>query len=145
MILSKKRGILKLVEKDVFCKIVRGEIPAIKIYEDQDFLGFMDTKPINLGQTLLIPKIHYRWVDDVPNFGTYFEAAKKIGLATKKALIPLAICYVTLGFEVPHAHIRIIPRYANDGHEEGLNFKLYKPVTTGELQETSEKIKGHLI
>jgi histidine triad (HIT) family protein len=130
------------MEKDcIFCRIVAGEIPSFKVHEDQDFLGFMDIKPINPGQTLLIPKKHYRWVDDVPNFGEYFEAAKKVGLATRKALKPITVCYVTLGFEVPHAHIRIIPRYENDGHEDGLNFKLYKPITPEELAEIAAKIK----
>ena len=128
--------------EDVFCKIVRGEIPVYKVYEDDDFLGVMDIHPINKGQSLMITKKHYRWVDDVPNFGEYFEAAKKVGLATKKALAPLTICYVTLGFEVPHAHIRIIPRYKNDGHEGGLDFKLFKETTPEELKEIGQKIRA---
>lgn len=129
----------------IFCKIVKGEIPCYKIYEDNDFLGFLDIKPVNKGQSLLIPKQHFRWVDDVPNFGAYFEAAKKIGLATKKALLPITIYYVTLGFLVPHAHIRIIPRFENDGHEDGLNFQLYKNVSPAEMEEITKKIKQKLI
>lgn len=132
------------MENCIFCKIVAGEIPCEKVYEDPDFLGFMDIKPINKGQTLLVPKKHYRWVDDVPNFGAYFEAAKKIGLATKKALNPITICYVTLGFEVEHAHIRIIPRFPNDGHEDGLNFHLYKEVIPNEFQEIAKKIRQYI-
>lgn len=132
------------METDIFCQIVKGEIPSIKVYEDDDFLGFMDIKPINPGQTLLIPKTHYRWVDDVPNFGEYFEAAKKIGLAARKALSPLTICYVTLGFEVPHAHIRIIPRYEGDGHGDSLNFKLYKETTPAELEKIAAEIRAKL-
>jgi len=124
----------------IFCKIVKGEIPCYKIYEDDDFLGFLDIKPVNKGQSLLIPKTHYRWVDDVPNFGAYFEAAKKIGLATKKELSPQAVCYVTLGFLVPHAHIRIIPRFENDGHEDGLDFKLFKEVSPEEMKKIAEKL-----
>lgn len=124
----------------IFCKIVKGEIPCYKIYEDENFLGFLDIKPINLGQSLLIPKKHYLWVDDVPNFGEYFEAAKKVGLAIKKALSPIAVCYVTLGFLVPHAHIRIIPRFENDGHEDGLNFRLYKEVNSEKMKEIAEKL-----
>jgi len=46
-----------------------------------------------------------------------------------------------LGFAVPHAHIRIIPRYENDGHEDGLNFKLFKETTPEQLQEIAVKIK----
>ncbi len=125
----------------IFCKIVAGEIPCHKVWEDDNFLGFLDIKPINKGQSLLIPKKHYRWVDDVPNFGDYFEAAKKIGLATRKVLSPLTICYVTLGFAVSHAHIRIIPRFPDDGHDDGLNFRLFKEVSTEELKEVAKKIK----
>lgn len=132
------------MEDCIFCKIVAGAIPCYKIYEDSDFLGFMDIKPINKGQTLLIPKKHYRWVDDVPNFGEYFEAAKKIGLATRKALSPLTICYVTLGFAVAHAHIRIIPRFPDDGHEDGLNFRLFKEVSMKGIENIAEKIKTNI-
>ncbi len=124
----------------IFCKIVKGEIPCYKVYEDENFLGFLDIKPINPGHSLLIPKTHYQWVDDVPNFGDYFEAAKKIGLAIKKVLLPQAVCYVTLGFLVPHAHIRIIPRFENDGHKDGLNFELYKEVSPEEMKEIAEKL-----
>ena len=128
----------------IFCKIAKGEIPCYKIYEDNDFLGFLDIKPVNKGQSLLIPKQHFRWVDDVPNFGDYFEVAKKIGLSIKKALSPLAICYVTLGFSVPHAHIRIIPRFENDGHRDGLNFGLYKEVSQKKMQVIATKIQKEL-
>jgi histidine triad (HIT) family protein len=130
------------VDNCIFCRILKKEIPCYQIYEDKEFLGFLDIKPINPGHSLLIPKIHYRWVDDVPNFGQYFEAAKKIGLATKKALEPINICYVTLGFGVAHAHIRIIPRFQDDGHEEGLQFKLYKDISPEETKKIQEKIKA---
>ena len=128
----------------VFCKIINGQLPIYKLYEDENFLAFLDTEPINKGQSLVIPKEHYRWVDDVPNFGDYFEVAKKIGLSIKKALSPLAICYVTLGFSVPHAHIRIIPRFENDGHRDGLNFGLYKEVSQKEMQVIAAKIQKKL-
>lgn len=102
----------------VFCGIVEGKIPAYRVYEDEKYLGFLDVNPLNQGHTLLIPKTHYRWVDDVPEFGEYFEAAKKIGLAQKRSLNPLAVFYITAGFGAKHAHIHIIPRFENDGHTE---------------------------
>ncbi|HUS60202.1 MAG TPA: HIT family protein [Nevskiaceae bacterium] len=129
----------------IFCKIAKGELPCYKIYEDKDFLGFLDINPTNSGQSLLIPKKHYRWADDIPNFGAYFEAAKKIGLAIKKALKPMAVCYVTLGFQVHHAHIRIMPRFENDGHEGELNFKLFKKISESEMKEIAEKIRKEMI
>ena len=61
------------MENCIFCKIVSGEIPSYKVYEDNEFMAFLDVRPLNLGHTLVIPKKHYRWVWDVPNIGEYYE------------------------------------------------------------------------
>lgn len=94
----------------IFCKIVRGEASCFKIYEDENFLGFLDIFPRVRGHSLLIPKKHYRWVWDVPDFGCYWEAAKKVSLALKKITGCESVNFLTLGEEVPHAHIWILPR-----------------------------------
>ncbi|OHA20635.1 MAG: hypothetical protein A2836_01325 [Candidatus Taylorbacteria bacterium RIFCSPHIGHO2_01_FULL_45_63] len=93
----------------IFCKIVSGEIPAEKVYENEDFLAFLDIRPLSAGHTLVIPKKHYRWVWDVPNAGDYFEVAKKIALAEQKAFDTEFILSKIVGDEVPHAHIWIYP------------------------------------
>lgn len=93
----------------VFCKIVRGEIPSNKVYEDSDFVAFLSIDPVSPGHTLIIPKDHYRWVWDVPNAGEYFEVAKKIALAQKKAFKTDIILSKIYGEDVPHAHIWIYP------------------------------------
>ena len=98
----------------IFCKIVSGEIPSYKVYEDNLFFGFLDIFPLSRGNSLLIPKKHYRWVNDVPEFRLYWEAAKKIGHSLEKNLIAASISYLTLGEEVPHAHSRSMPRYSAD-------------------------------
>lgn len=98
----------------IFCKIVNGQIPSYKVYEDELFFGFLDIFPLSRGNTLLIPKKHYRWVNDIPEFGAYWEAAKKIAGVLEKNLGATSISYLTLGEEVPHAHIRIIPRYSTN-------------------------------
>ena len=59
------------MENCIFCKIVRGEIPSQKVYEDSDFLAFLDIHPKGTGHTLLIPKQHYPWFTDVPEDLTY--------------------------------------------------------------------------
>ena len=69
----------------IFCKIVSGKIPCYKVYEDENFLAFLDIRPLNLGHTLVIPKKHFRWVWDVPNIGEYFEVVCKIAVAEQKA------------------------------------------------------------
>lgn len=102
------------MEGCVFCQIIKGKAPAYKIYEDDDFLAFLDINPRVLGHTLVIPKIHYRWVYDVPNFSNYWQVVLKITQAMKKALNPYFISYVTHGLEVPHAHIHILPRKADE-------------------------------
>lgn len=124
----------------IFCKIVRGEIPCHKVYEDDLFLGFLDIRPLNIGNSLLIPKTHYRWVTDVPNFGLYFEAAKKIAQKTISAVGADYISYLTLGMEVEHAHIRIIPRFFNDSHTHGIDTNQTVAQTPEELAVLASKI-----
>ena len=85
-------------------------MPSYKVYEDSEFLGFLDIFPRVKGHTLLIPKKHYRWTYDVPNFGAYWEVALKITGAMQKAMKPEFVTYVTHGLEIPHAHIHIMPR-----------------------------------
>ena len=99
----------------IFCKIVKGEIPCYKVYEDDDFIAFLDIKPINEGHTLVIPKKHYRWVWDVNNFGDYWEFAGKVAKRLIKNLNAEIVNFVTMGKDVPHAHIHIVPRYMGDG------------------------------
>ena len=89
----------------IFCKIVAGEIPAEKVYEDDHFLAFLDIRPLSPGHTLVIPKKHYRWVWDVPEAGAYFETAKKVAHAIQKAFGAGAVHAKIVGEEVPHAHI----------------------------------------
>ena len=100
----------------VFCKIIRGEIPSHRVYEDQNFLAFLSIDPESSGHTLIIPKKHYRWVWDLPagrqtslNIGKYFEVAQKIALAQKKAFNTDFVLSKIIGEDVPHAHIWVYP------------------------------------
>jgi len=99
----------------VFCSIIQKKIPAEVIYEDADFIAFLDIHPKSPGHALVIPKEHYRYVWDVPNAGAYFEAAKKVALAQKKAFGTDFILSKIVGEEVPHAHIWIFPDSNVDG------------------------------
>lgn len=94
----------------IFCKIAKREIPAEIVYEDNDFLAFLDIHPQAPGHTQVIPKEHYRWVWDVPDAGKYFEVVKKIAQAMQKAFGDIdEIHSRVIGEEVPHAHIWIYP------------------------------------
>ena len=61
----------------IFCKIISGTIPSYKIYEDVNFLAFLDIHPQTPGHAQVIPKNHHRWVWDVPNIGEYFAHKKQ--------------------------------------------------------------------
>ena len=105
----------------VFCKIVAGQIPAKVVYEDEDFLAFLDINPQSPGHTLVIPKRHYRWAWDVPNAGAYFEAARTVARAQQKAFDTDFILSKIVGDEVPHAHIWIYPNRDVKGDKKDLD------------------------
>src|SRR3954469_23262626 len=98
----------------IFCKIIKGEIPATKVYEDNNFVAFLDIRPIAPGHVQVIPKTHFRWVWEVPNAGEYFEVARKIALAQKKAFNADIVRSQIYGEEIHHAHIWIWPETVGD-------------------------------
>lgn len=102
----------------IFCKIVSGEIPAHKVYEDEKFLAFLDINPQSPGHVQVIPKEHHRWVWDVPNVGEYFEVARKVALAQRKAFDTEWILSRIVGDEVPHAHIWVFPNKEVSGDKK---------------------------
>ena len=93
----------------IFCKIVAGEIPVTKVYEDENYLAFLDIHPQSPGHAQVIPKKHYRWVWDIPHVGEYFEVVKKIANAQQKAFGTDWILSKIVGDEVEHAHIWVFP------------------------------------
>ena len=97
------------MEHCIFCKIVRGDIPSHKIYEDDNFFAFLDIHPQSAGHTQVIPKEHHRWVWDVKNVGEYFEVVRKIAKAQQKAFDTEWILSKIVGDEVEHAHIWVFP------------------------------------
>lgn len=129
----------------IFCKIVAGNIPCHKVYEDDLFIAFLDINPVSSGHTLLIPKNHYRWVYDVPDIGKYFQIAQNIALAIQKSdLKPDYISFLTIGNEVPHAHIHIIPRSQNDPIQPVLSSIPHIKLNQDNFIEISNSIKNSL-
>ena len=102
------------MEDCIFCKIANNDIACHKIFENESFLAFLDNRPFVEGHTLIIPKEHYRWVYDVPNFDKMWDFTHKVTNLIKETLNPDYITYLTMGNEVPHAHIHLIPRCFGD-------------------------------
>ncbi len=95
----------------IFSKIIAGQIPSYKIAEDDKFFAFLDIFPFQLGHTLVVPKIEVDKFFDVPdNFlAEMLVFAKPIAHAIEKAFPCNRISLVTIGLEVPHAHLHLIP------------------------------------
>lgn len=139
------------MEECIFCKIVSGEIPSYKVYEDGNYLAFLAVPPLNLGHTLVIPKKHFRWVWDLPvnrksspNLGEYYEIIGRVAKAIRKSLETDWLVSLVVGEEVPHAHVWLVPRFDNDGHGSSLNLKNVKKLTDQEMRQQTEKIKRAL-
>lgn len=105
----------------IFCKIVKGEIPSIKIYEDKHVFAFMDINPVSEGHALVIPKIHVENLWKIPEatLSAVHSASKTIVHAMTMAMGPVSVAAVQLNGRgvnqvVMHYHLHLIPR-ASDG------------------------------
>ena len=113
------------MEKDVFCKIVAGEIPCYKLFEDEDVLAFLDISQVTKGHTLVISKKHYNNFLTIPQSEMHkvMDVAQRIGQVEVKLLGARGVniltnCYEVAGQTVKHFHVHVIPRYeSHDGFE----------------------------
>jgi len=140
------------MEKCIFCKIVKGELPSSKVYEDEDFFAFLDTQPVNKGHTLIIPKKHIELISemDPQDLDKMMIVGEKINSALRKSKIKCKGVNFLLadgkeaGQEVFHVILHIIPIFKDDSF--GFKFpKGYedKPERY-ELDELSKKINFSL-
>jgi len=95
----------------LFTRIIKGEVPAHKIYEDELTLAFLDIFPIVRGHTLVIPKRQVENIWDLPDedYQAVMATAKKVALRLDKVLSPLKVGVKVMGTDVPHAHLHLIP------------------------------------
>jgi len=109
------------MQDSIFTKIIRGDIPSHKIYEDEDVIAFLDIRPITPGHTLVVPKkqVEFIWDLDDDTYAKLTLAAKKIALHLRKTLVVPYVGEQIIGVDVPHAHIHLIPfMQAIDFHKE---------------------------
>ncbi len=111
-----------MIENCVFCKIAAGQVPCDKVYEDDLVLGFLDIAPLNPGHMLLIPKEHHTSATTLPDAvaARLFQVAPRLAQALVRATdaggFNLILANGTAaGQVVPHVHLHIVPRRADDG------------------------------
>jgi histidine triad (HIT) family protein len=104
----------------IFCRIVRGDIPSKNVFEDEKTLAFMDIQPKAPGHTLLIPKAHYQWFEEVPDeiSDVLFRNAKQLAKDMKERGDGDYVHVSIVGTDVPHTHLHLIPRKLQEKQPE---------------------------
>ena len=128
------------MEPSIFTKIVKGEIPAYKIAENERYLAFLDVFPTTKGHTLVIPKEQVDYIFDL-NDDLYLGLmafAKEVAKAIKKAVPCNRVGVAVVGLEVPHAHVHLIPLNSM----QDMNFANKKEFSKEEMEEVAEKIRA---
>jgi histidine triad (HIT) family protein len=95
----------------IFSRIVKGELPAWKVAESEQFLAFLDVRPLAKGHTLVIPKLETDYFFDLSDedLSGIILFSKKVAFALRKTIPCLRVGMSVVGLEVPHAHIHLIP------------------------------------
>lgn len=127
----------------IFSKIITGEIPSYKIAENDHFFAFLDIYPVQKGHTLVIPKIEVDKIFDVPDeyLRDLLLFAKPIAKAIEASFSCNRVNIITVGLEVPHAHVHLIPtNHPYDMHLENQKLKLTKEEFTQIQQQIISKI-----
>lgn len=131
----------------IFCKIIAKEIPCYQVYEDMDHLAFLDIKPLNPGHVLVVPKKHLQWHHDLSevDYLKLMSLVRKISIAQVKALNAVTVSILTMGFEVPHVHIQLIPRWLDDDHRyKGIDVTATKTISQEKMQQIANQIYQNL-
>ena len=132
----------------VFCKIIDGQLPSMKIDEDDATLTFMDIHPLSSGHCLVVPKHHVATIfeADVRDLEAVMVTAKRVALAIRESLRPDGLNMFqangAAAFQsVPHFHLHLIPRWANDG--KGFDWKLV-PGHRDQIMKAGERVRALL-
>lgn len=139
-----------MTENCLFCKIISGEIPSNKVYEDNAVFAFLDIYPASEGHTLIAPKKHYSNFTEMSaeDVASLFEAARKITAAVEKTFSAQGSNIginngEVAGQEVPHVHVHVIPRKKGDGGR-GIKSIVWTEPDITNLERIAEKIKKAL-
>jgi histidine triad (HIT) family protein len=129
----------------VFCKIIEGDMPSMRVYEDDRTLAIMDINPVNSGHCLVISKTHAPtlWDADPADLQAAITAAQKVAVALKTVVKPDGLNMLqangAAAFQsVPHYHLHLIPRWNNDG--KGFDWSLV-PGDRGQIQAIGERLR----
>ena len=134
------------MEDCIFCKIIKGEIPSFKVYEDDKVFAFEDINPISEGHTLIIPKKHAENLWEIPgeDLTAVHLASQKIIQAMKEALNPTGVALLQLNGRganqvVMHYHLHLVPR-TSGAPELSISTWEFNEGDMDAIKQTAEKI-----
>lgn len=128
----------------IFSKIIKGEIPAYKVAENENFLAFLDINPLAKGHTLVIPKKEIDYIFDMDDawYCEFQLFSKRVACAIKQVIPCEKIGVTVIGLEVAHAHIHLVP--INSIYD--IDFRKPKlKLDAGELAEIASAINKHFV
>ncbi len=136
-------------ETCIFCNIVEGKIPSVKVYEDGKHMAFLDINPRNPGHAIVIPKKHYGTIFEMPEpeAGEFFKAVRRVVLAVRGGVTAHGVSVaqsngLAAGQRVPHVYFHVIPRFETEGPpglEEMVPTKRSDPAA---LKAIGDKVKA---
>jgi len=126
----------------IFCKIIAGEIPSYKVYEDDETYAFLDINPISDGHTLVVPKQHVLFVHHLnePQYQAVMATVRKVMQALEKALNPARVGVIIEGFDVDHAHVKVFPLF----DPKDIQTVHVKETPEGYFEEMAKKVRNGL-
>lgn len=126
----------------IFTKIIQGEIPCHKVAENEDFLAFLDVRPIAKGHTLVVPKQEIDYIFDLDDeqLGRIMSFARSVAAALKSTVVCKKVGIMVAGLEVPHAHVHLVPIQ----NVKDLSFANSKAADAEELRELASQLRAVL-
>lgn len=130
------------MEDSIFTKIIKGEIPADKVYEDEKTLAFMTISPVREGHTLVVPKVQVNQFIDVPDedYEAVWRTVKKVAARIREVTNKERVGIVVKGIEVPHFHVHLIPFDVGESLGSGVGGDVAPPEA---LAAIAEKLAFH--
>ena len=133
----------------LFCRIVKGQLPAKKVYEDAQIIAFLDISPRNPGHTLVIPKKHVETLFDFPDAdsGRFFYSLKRVAIQVKTGMQAQGLSIAqnngsAAGQVVAHLHFHLIPRFLNEGPPALESILPIKKMDDQSMEKVASAIQG---
>jgi histidine triad (HIT) family protein len=129
------------MEESIFTKIVKGDIPSHKVYENERVLAFLDIHPVTAGHTLVIPKrqVEFLWDLDDEDYQAVMAAAKAVARRMREVLGVKYVGVKVIGVDVPHAHVQLVP--FNTSAEYNVPQDMESEPDHAKLAATAEKLR----